>query len=200
MAKSTVDSTSEFLDRLMNDAQFRESLEAAPTQHDKGQLIVAAGYNNVNADALRVALKDQLAAVGAGVKVDPARAKRAEELFAKAGTDKELQQALQAAATPEAKREVLTKAGYGDVTLEDLKAAAADLAQREELSDDELEMVSGGNTDSMNAWLGAALPIMTTGAGIGFAVGGPIGAGVGIAVGLVSTIVASIYAPPISDW
>ena len=58
----------------------------------------------------------------------------------------------------------------------------------------------GSDPDSMNAWLYAALPIMTTGAGIGFAVGGPIGAGVGIVVGLATTIAAACYAPPISDW
>ncbi len=74
---------------------------------------------------------------------DSARTKRVEELFAKAASDQELQQALQAAATPEAKRAVLVQAGYGDITLDDLKAHAANLAQSDELSDEDLDLVVG---------------------------------------------------------
>ena len=107
---------------------------------------MAAGYGDLSVDAIQVALKERLAAVGAGAQVDPERVKRTEELFIKAATDQELQQAPQAAATPEAKREVLAQAGYGDITVDDLRAAAAELAQREALSDEKLELVAGGLT------------------------------------------------------
>src|SRR5262249_16693053 len=144
MATDTADKSRQLVDRLANDPQFRESLDAAPTLHDKAQVIRAAGYGDVSLESVQAALKEQLRAAGAGVHVDPARVKRTEGLLVKVGTDQELQQALEAAATPEAKREVLARAGYGDITLDDLRAAAADLAQREELSDAELELVSGG--------------------------------------------------------
>src|SRR4051794_3712099 len=125
MATNTADRASALVDRWTNDAQFRESVEAAPTLHDKAETIKAAGHGDLSLDELHTTIKDKLIAVGAGVQVDPARAQRAEELFFKAATDHELQQALQAAATPEAKREVLAQAGYGDITADDLRAGAA---------------------------------------------------------------------------
>jgi predicted ribosomally synthesized peptide with nif11-like leader len=199
MAKDTASSASQLVDRLVNDAPFRESLDAAPTLHAKGELLRAAGYGDVSLDAIQAAVKEQLAALGAGVQVDPARVKRVEELFRKAATDKELQQALQAAATPEAKRDVLAQAGYGDITLDDLKAAAADLAQREELSDEELDLVSGG-AGGAEMGVGLAAGSMVAGVAAG-AVLGPVGAVAGGLVGLgvgIATAVAA--APPPSDW
>jgi predicted ribosomally synthesized peptide with nif11-like leader len=128
--------------------------------------------------------------------------KRVEELFRKAATDKELQQALQGAATPEAKRDVLAQAGYGDITLDDLKAAAADLAQREELTDEEMEMVAGG-TASGAAWASAAPQVIGASAGLGAALGGPVGAGIGFFVG-VGVVIAAVTMipdpPPPSEW
>src|SRR4051812_27320410 len=144
MAKDTTDSASQLVDRLVNDAQFRESVAAAPTVHDKTQVVMTAGYGDLSVDAIQVALKERLAAVGAGAQGDPERVQRTEELFIKAATDQELQQALQATATPEAKREVQAQAGYGDLTVDDLRAGAAELAQREEMSDEELELVARG--------------------------------------------------------
>ncbi len=161
-------------------------------------MIRAAGYGDVSLDSVRAALKERLAAMGAGVHVDPERAKGAEELFLKAVTDQELRQALQAAATPEAKRDVLAQAGYGDLTLDDLRAAAAHLAQREELSDEELELVSGGTVAlEPGAVLGTAVG---AGAFVG-AAGGPVGAAVGALVGLgLSMLAVQAYAPPPSQW
>jgi predicted ribosomally synthesized peptide with nif11-like leader len=150
MAEDTDSSARELVDRLINDAPFQAAINAAPTRHDQLQVILAAGYDDVSVDAIRAALKVQLAAIGAGVQVDPARVTLVHELFAKAATDPELRQALQAAATPEAKREVLAKAGYGDITENDVRAAAADLAQREELSDEELDLASGGANYTVN--------------------------------------------------
>jgi predicted ribosomally synthesized peptide with nif11-like leader len=200
MAKNTGDSASQLVDRLVNDAQFRESLEAAPTLHAKAQVLKAAGYGDVSLDGIQEAFKQQLAAVGAGVQVDPARVKRVEELFRKTATDNELQQALQAAATPEAKRDVLVQAGYGDITLDDLKAAAADLAQREELSDAELEAVSGG-ADQWSFDGPVILGSIATGTLIGAAFGGigaPVGMGIGAVVGYSTALIANI--PAVSDW
>ena len=128
MAKDTADSASQLVDRLVNDAQFRDTVVAAPTAHEKAQLIRAAGYGDVSMDAIQEAVKEQLRPMGAGVQVDPERVKRVEALFLKAATDQGLQQALQAAATPEAQREVLAQAGYGDITVDDLRAAAAELS------------------------------------------------------------------------
>jgi len=203
LATNTPDSASQLVDRLVNDAQFRDTILAAPTAHDKAQIIKAAGYGDVSLDAIRAAMKKQAAAIGAGVQVDPERTKRAEQLFLKAATDKELQQALRAATTPQAARDVLAQAGYGDLTLDDLRAAAADLAQREELSDEELELVAGGGDLEplwgVATWAGMGL----AGAGIGFAVGGPAGAVVGSIVGLVvgaAPAIASVYVPPPSQW
>jgi len=203
MATNTVDSTREFLDRLMNDAQFRESVEAAPTLHDRGQVLLAAGYRDINMETFQEAVKQQAAALGAGVQVDPERVKRVEALFVKAATDPELQQALQAAATTEAKRDVLAQAGYGDITLDDLKAAAADLAQREELTDAELEQVSGGAVSEGSIW--AFLAGVGGGAAIGFAVGGPPGAAVGGLLGLIPGVGGALACeflkvPGPSDW
>jgi predicted ribosomally synthesized peptide with nif11-like leader len=204
MAENTAGSASQLVDRLANDAQFRESLEAAPALHDKAQVIRAAGYGDLSLDAIQAALKERLAAVGAGVQVDPARVKRVEELFLKAATDQELQQALQAAATPEAKRDVLAQAGYGDITLDDLRAAAADLAQREALSDEELELVSGGTGAPNNPteYLVAGIAVGGAGAIIGTFVGGPVGAGVGFVVGAAIGVIGNAIndAPPPSDW
>ena len=204
MARDTANTASQFIDRLANDAQFRDTVAAAPTLHAKAELIRAAGYGDLSLDAIREAVKEQAAALGAGVQVDPARVKRVEELFLKIGTDQELLQALQSAATPEAKRDVLAQAGYGDITLNDLRAAAADLAQREELSDEELELVAGGVSAG-----GAALitdgGMIVAGALIGLAVGGPAGALIGGTVGLfvgLFTAGAVLIAdpPPPSDW
>jgi len=203
MAKETADSASQLVDRLVNDAQFRETVAAAPTLHDKAQVITAAGYGNVNLHEIQEAVKERLTAVGAGVQVDPERAKRAEELFFKAAYDKELQQALQAAATPEAKHDVMAKAGYGDITVEDLRAAAARMSQREELTDVELEIVSVGGAESAPAWLGSLMPVMAASGGLGFAVGGPIGAGVGVLLGMTMCFVGAFAIPdppPPSDW
>jgi predicted ribosomally synthesized peptide with nif11-like leader len=207
LSANTADSASQLAERLVNDAQFRETIEAAPTLHDKAQVIRAAGYGDLSLDEIREALKERLAAVGAGVQLDPARVKRVEELFLKATSDQELQQALQAAATPEAKREVLAQAGYGDITLDDLRAAAADLAQREELSDAELELVSGGMSYAEQVGAGYAGGI-AFGASAGFLigmVGGPPGAAIGAAIGagigiIVGTINAIATAPPPSQW
>jgi predicted ribosomally synthesized peptide with nif11-like leader len=204
MAKDPADSAKQLVDRLVNDAQFRESVTAAPTLHDQAEVIRAAGYGDVSLEAIHAAVKEQAAAMGAGVQVDPARVKRVEELFLKAATDQELRQALQAAATPEAKRAVLAQAGYGDITVDDLRAAAADLAQREELSDEELELVSGGA--STGAAIGGAIGGATVGgAAIGATIGGPVGAAAGALVGFaagVATVAATILpsAPPPSDW
>src|SRR4051812_45702961 len=95
---ATTGGASQLVDRLANDTQFRDSIEAAPTLHDKGELIRAAGYGDVSLDGVQAALKDKLVAMGAGVQVDPARAQRAEELFVKLAAEPELQQALNAAA------------------------------------------------------------------------------------------------------
>ena len=203
MAENTAKSASQLVDRLVNDAQFRETVETAPALHDKAQVIRAAGYGDLSLDAIREALKERLAAVGAGVQVDPARAKRVEELFLKAASDKELQQALQAAATPEAKRDVLAQAGYGDLTLDDLRAAAAELAQREELSDEELELVSGGaQIDNPTDYLAACIAVGGAGAVMGMIAGGPLGAGIGFvvgaAIGAIGTAIST--APPPSEW
>ena len=111
MAENTADSARQLVDRLVNDAQFRETVTAAPTLHDKAQEVRAAGYGDVSLDAIREAMKERATALGAGIQVAPERVKRTEELFLKAATDKELQQALQAAATPDAAREVLAQAG-----------------------------------------------------------------------------------------
>jgi predicted ribosomally synthesized peptide with nif11-like leader len=199
MAKDTGDSASQLVQRLANDPQFRETVNTAPTLHDKAQLIRAAGYGDVSLDAVQAALKAQLSAMGAGVQVDPERVRRTEELFIKAATDQELQQALRAAGTPEAKREVLAQAGYGDITLDDLKAVAADLGQREELSDAELELVSGGKVE---VGLGETLGTFG-GAGvlIGSAAGPPgavVGAIIGLGIGAAAYAIAN--APPPSDW
>jgi predicted ribosomally synthesized peptide with nif11-like leader len=203
MTANAGDSASQLIDRLVNDAQFRDSLEAAPTLHAKAQVVRAAGYGDVSLDAIQAAVRKQLAALGAVVQVDPERAKRVEELFLKAATDQELQQALQAAATPEAKREVLAQAGYGDITLDDLRAAAADLAQREELSDEELQLVSGGVTGPYgDSTAAAVIPgAITMGAALG-SMAGPAGTVVGSAVGLLAgTIIAAVQvAPPPSEW
>jgi len=203
MTANPAGSASQLVDRLVNDAQFRESLEAAPTLHDKGQVVRAAGYGDVSVAGIQEAAKKQLAAMGAGVQVDPERAKRVEELFVKAITDQELQQALQAATTPEAKRAVLAQAGYGDITLDDLRAAAADLAQREELSDDELEAVAGGwNQEAGNAAVASIPMAITMGAALG-SIGGPVGQVAGTAAGLIVGVAAAIIAfepPPPSEW
>ena len=174
-------------------------MEAAPTLHAKAELVRAAGYGDITLDAVQAALKEQLKAAGAGVQVDPARVKRTEELFFKAATDQELRQALQAAASPEATREVLAKAGYGDITLDDLKAVAADMGQREELSDAELELVSGGTVDlglgyALGTFGGAGALVGSAAGPVGTVVGGIIGVGVGYAVDSI------MHAPPISDW
>jgi predicted ribosomally synthesized peptide with nif11-like leader len=207
VAMNTPDSARRFVDRLMNDAQFRESINAAPTLHAKGQVLKAAGYGDVSMQAIQEAAKEQAAALGAGVQVDPARVKRVEELFRKAATDQELQQALQAAATPEAKRAVLAQAGYGDITEDDLRAAAADLAQREELSDSELEAVSGGfvTPEELRGMPGGMAGAVAAGAILGGMTGGPVGAcvgmiaGVGYSVGdLAIQAIQMIPAP--SDW
>jgi predicted ribosomally synthesized peptide with nif11-like leader len=212
MAENTADSASQLVDRLVNDAQFRESLEAAPTLHDKAQLIKAAGYGDVNVDDVRAALKEQLRDFGAGAQVDPERTKRVEELYHKLTTDKALQQALLAAATPEAARDVLAQAGYGDITLEDVRATAADLAQREELSDEELELVSGGlelslSTDpepstASGKFAAEYVPAgMAMGAALG-SIAGPVGTVVGTTVGMfvgLGTAIAQA-APPVSEW
>jgi predicted ribosomally synthesized peptide with nif11-like leader len=206
MAENTADSARQLVDRLVNDAQFRDSVTAAPTAHDRAQLIRAAGYGDLSLDAIREAAKEQAAALGAGVQVDPARVKRVEELFLKAATDQELQQALQAAATPEAKRDVLAQAGYGDLTLDDLRAAAADLAQREELSDEELDLVAGGASQAEALWgVGTFAGLGLAGAGIGFVVAGPAGALVGAIAGLcagapIAIASVTLDVPPPSDW
>src|SRR5262245_54168070 len=207
MATNKSDSASQLVERLVQDAQCRESPEAAPTPHDKGQLLKAAGYGDISLDAIQAALKEQLVALSAGVQVNPARVKRTEELFLKAATDQQLQQALQTAATPEAKREALAKAGYGDITLDDLKAAAANLAQREELSDAELEHVSGGAFDLGTALsgLGSLTGSAQKGGGLGSLVDptyGPlIGAAVGLGTSLLGAATTAITtAPKASDW
>ncbi|HEY7062216.1 MAG TPA: Nif11-like leader peptide family natural product precursor [Chloroflexota bacterium] len=203
MATNTAD---QLVDRLVNDAQFRESITAAPTPHDKAQVVMAAGYGNVSLDAIQEAMKKRAATLGAGVQVDPERVKRVEELFLKLTTDQELRQALQAATTPEAKRDVLAQAGYGDLTVDDLRAAAAVLAQREELSDEELELVSGGSFDTPGEIYGAAFGLYGTafaGALIGSAFG-PVGTAVGFFGGgllALGTIMATNFAaPPPSQW
>ena len=206
MAKDTAESASQLIDRLVNDAQFRKTVDAAPTPHDKAQVIRAAGYGDVSLHAIQAALKERLTAVGAGVQADPARAKRVEELFFKAATDKELQQAIQAAATPEARREVLAQAGYGDITLDDLRAAAADLAQRDELSDEELELVAGGISQFGQDAAFTAGVLTAGGAAMGAVFGGPVGAVVGATVGLTIAVAfilesALTTAPrSVSDW
>lgn len=199
------DSASQLVDRLVTDAQFRQSLDAAPSLHAKAEVVRAAGFGDVNLEAVQEAAKQQLTAMGAGVQVDPARARRVEELFHKTATDRELQQALQAASTPEATRDVLAQAGYGDITLDDLRAAAADIAQREELTDEELDLVAGGtflNTSTEN-WAESIPMAGLAGARLGAAFG-PQGAGVGAIVGIglavVGTIVSAIDPPPPSDW
>jgi predicted ribosomally synthesized peptide with nif11-like leader len=201
------DTASQLIDRLENDAQFRESVTAAPTPHAKAQVIIAAGYGDISLDAIQAVMKERATALGAGVQVDPERVKRAEELFFKAATDQGLQQALQAATTPEAKRAVLAQAGYGDITLDDLRAAGADLARREELSDQELEFVSGGSFDTPAEVYGAAFGVYGmafAGAAIGAAVGGPVGMAVGFFGGglaALGTVMATNFAaPPPSEW
>jgi predicted ribosomally synthesized peptide with nif11-like leader len=196
LSANTADSASQLVDRLVNDAQFRDTVTAAPTRHDQAQVIRAAGYGDVSMDAILEALKEQAAALGAGVQVDPERVKRVEELCGRVATDPELRQALQAAATPEAQREVLAQAGYGDISLDDLRAAAAQVGQREELSDQELELVSGGAFE-------AAFGVGTLGAGIGFATAGPLGACAGFVIGAIGSVLTEIaiaYTPPPSDW
>jgi predicted ribosomally synthesized peptide with nif11-like leader len=203
LAKSTGDSARQLVDRLVNDAQFRESVDAAPTLHAKGQVLRAAGYGDVSLDAIQAAVKEQLAALGAGVQVDPARVKRVEELFLKIAADQELQRALQAAATPEAQRAVLAQAGYGDLTLDDMRAAAADLAQREELSDEELELVAGGVSTGavVDASVQSALLLGTAVGIVAFGpVGGLVGAGVGLAWGIGSAVWDAVDIPSPSDW
>jgi len=200
MARDTANTASQFIDRLENDAQFQASLEAAPTLHDKAQVVRAAGYGDVNLDAIEEALKQRLAAVGTGVQVDPARVKRVEELFLKIGTDQELLQALQSAATPEAKRDVLAQAGYGDITLNDLRAAAADLAQREELSDEELELVSGGATSAQSGEAYGAFGTCVIAGGTAGAAFGGVGGGVGLLVGVAVGIAAAVEISPPSQW
>ncbi len=81
MAENRGDSASQLVDRLANDAQFRASLEGASTLHDKAEVVKAAGYGDVNLDAIQAAAKDKLAALGAGVQVAPERVKRVEELY-----------------------------------------------------------------------------------------------------------------------
>ena len=118
-------------------------------------------------------------------------------------TDPALSQALQAAATPEAKREVLAQAGYGDITLDDLRAGAARIGEREELSDEELELVSGGGEISQEAWLGSAMPMAAAGGGLGFAVGGPPVQRSGALVGFTAAFVGAFAIPdppPPSQW
>ena len=65
MAENTADRASQLVDRLANDAQFRESLDAAPTLHAKAEIVKAAGYGDVSLDAIREALKERAAALGA---------------------------------------------------------------------------------------------------------------------------------------
>jgi predicted ribosomally synthesized peptide with nif11-like leader len=204
VAVNIPDSARRFVDRMMNDAQFRESIDAAPTLHAKGQVLKAAGYGDVSLEAIQEAAKEQAAALGAGVQVDPARVQRVEELFSKAATDQELQQALQGAVTPEAQRAVLAQAGYGDITEDDLRAAAADLAQREELSDSELEAVSGGfiTPENLATVTGGIEMKIIAGAVLGTMMGGPIGGAVGMIAGagynIVDEVIKAIPAP--SDW
>jgi predicted ribosomally synthesized peptide with nif11-like leader len=203
VAVNIPDSARRFVDRMMNDAQFRESIDAAPTLHAKGQVLKAAGYGDVSLEAIQEAAKEQAAALGAGVQVDPARVQRVEELFSKAATDQELQQALQGAVTPEAQRAVLAQAGYGDLTLDDMRAAAADLAQREELSDEELELVAGGVSTGavVDASVQSALLIGTAVGIVAFGpVGGLVGAGVGLAWGIGSAVWDAVDIPSPSDW
>jgi predicted ribosomally synthesized peptide with nif11-like leader len=214
MSANPADSATQLVERLVNDAQFRETVVAAPTLHAKAQVVKAAGYGDVSVEAIQTAMKEQLAALGAGVQVDPERVKRVEALFLKANTDKELQQALQGAPTPEAQREVLAQAGYGDITGDDLRAAAADLAQREELSgeelsDEELDLVSGGafgDTVLNGINQGAA-----TGIAIGSCIPAPVGnfAMIGCAIGTVLGAASGAYSattsaidsvPPPSQW
>src|SRR5262249_47695054 len=200
------DSAKQLVDRLMNDAQFRDSLETAPTLHDKGKVLEAAGYGDVNAEEIQAAVKEQLRAMSAGVQVDPARVKRVEEMFLKVATDEALQQALQSAATPEAARDVMAKAGYGDITLDDLKAAAAAIAQREELSDQELELVSGGSVApgisdyGLGRMVAGGTTIVT--AATGLAMGGPPGLAVGLGIAAIGMGITALeeWAPPISKW
>jgi predicted ribosomally synthesized peptide with nif11-like leader len=204
VAVNIPDSARRFVDRMMNDAQFRESIDAAPTLHAKGQVLKAAGYGDVSLEAIQEAAKEQAAALGAGVQVDPARVQRVEELFSKAATDQELQQALQGAVTPEAQRAVLAQAGYGDITEDDLRAAAADLAQREELSDSELEAVSGGfiTPEDLLTTSGGLAGRIAAGAVLGTMMGGPVGGAVGMIAGagynIVDEVIKAIPAP--SDW
>ncbi len=146
-------------------------------------MLTQAGFGDLTLDDLKAAAADIA---------------QREELIVKIGTDQELQQALQSATTPEAKRDVLAQAGYGDITLDDIRAAAADLANREELSDEELEMVSGGSDKGMEAY-GAFGSCVIAGGTAGAAFGG-VGGGVGLLVGVAVGIAAAVEISPPSDW
>ena len=64
MAENTADRARQLVDRLGNDAQFRESLEAAPTLHDKAEIVRAAGYGDVRLDAIQEAFKERATTLG----------------------------------------------------------------------------------------------------------------------------------------
>ena len=64
MAENAADSARQLVDRLANDAQFRESVKAAPTRHDKAQVIMAAGYGDARLDAIQEAFKERATAEG----------------------------------------------------------------------------------------------------------------------------------------
>jgi predicted ribosomally synthesized peptide with nif11-like leader len=90
----------------------------------------------------------------------------AHELVQQLYHNAELRSRLASAPTPEARKRIITEAGFGDVTADDLRALSADefgerkvLGSLGELSDAELESVSGGETA---AWFlaGIALGIL----------------------------------------
>jgi predicted ribosomally synthesized peptide with nif11-like leader len=69
---------------------------------------------------------------------------RAHELIRHALADPALRTAIVQAPTSEARQQVITAAGFGDVTPQDLQAAWSSMNQSMELTDQELELVSGG--------------------------------------------------------
>ena len=177
----------EFIQKVQGDPQLLQKVTAAPTLEEKGEIAAQAGFPDLTLNGIQAAATEMT-----GGQATPEGTRRARELLKQLGNDPDLARRMEQATTLEAKQQVLQDTGYGDVTVADFKAVTDSVTQAvqsgEELSDEDLELVSGGLWTSTMSAIGKTITMtVSAGSTIG-AIGGPKGAAVGAAVGLAAGI------------
>ena len=172
----------ELLQKIESDADLRRRITEAPTLEAKGEIAAQAGYPDVSLEAAQAAASQMVEG-----QSSPEGTKRAKQFLARLVEDQDLGNRLNSAPTPEAKQQILQDAGFGDVTIADLMAASNSVNQAvasgEELSDEDLALVSGGVWSSTGGYIGQYMLLTVSAGSTVGAVGGPKGAAAGAAIG-----------------